>query len=160
MDPEGEERRARDLASRALSARDRTVAELRTYLERKRADPEVIEAVVAELCEAGYLDDPRYARRFVEDRRQLDRWGSERIARDLVKRGVDAELVEAALSDRGPEEEIEAARQLLTERFPQPPATDRERDRAWGLLVRRGYKPELAYAAVRLFERTSADRAA
>jgi regulatory protein len=33
------------------------------------------------------------------------------------------------------------------------PRTDRERERALGLLARRGYELELAYDAVRAFER-------
>ncbi len=36
---------------------------------------------------------------------------------------------------------------------PSPPADQRERERALGLLVRRGYELELAYDAVRAFER-------
>ena len=30
-----------------------------------------------------------------------------------------------------------------------PPADDRERDKAWRLLIRKGYEPDLAYEAVR-----------
>jgi len=41
---------------------------------------------------------------------------------------------------------------LLRERFGTPLDGDRERDRAWRLLVRRGYPSELAYDAVRLHE--------
>ncbi len=42
---------------------------------------------------------------------------------------------------------------LLRTRIRQPPDSDRERDRALGLLARRGYELELAYDAVRAFER-------
>ena len=34
-----------------------------------------------------------------------------------------------------------------------PPQSDRERERALGMLVRKGYDLELAYDAVRAFER-------
>ena len=78
-----ETERAVELAYRAVGQRERTVAELRTFLERKRVEPEAIDEAVAELTEAGLLDDARYARRFAEDKRELERWGSERIARDL-----------------------------------------------------------------------------
>jgi regulatory protein len=40
---------------------------------------------------------------------------------------------------------------LLRRRLRRPPATDRDRDRALGLLARRGYEVELAYDAVRAF---------
>jgi regulatory protein len=132
-----------------VARRERTVAELRTALERKRVEPDAIEAAVEELSASGFLDDARYAVRFAEDKRELAQWGSERIARELTRRGVAAELIEAALCDRSEQAELGSALILLEERFPAPPADDRERDRAWRLLVRRGYAPELAYEAVR-----------
>ena len=47
-----DQERALQLAYRAVGQRDRTVAELRTYLERKRVEPESIAAAVTELREA------------------------------------------------------------------------------------------------------------
>ena len=91
--------------------------------------------------------------RFAEDKRELAQWGSERIARDLSRRGVAPDLIDAALCDRTAEAELDTALTLLEQRFPAAPADDRERDRAWRLLVRRGYAPELAYEAVRALER-------
>lgn len=111
---------------------------------------------MAELCAEGLLDDARYAHRFTEDKRELERWGRERIARDLHRRGIPPDLIEAAVGDRGHEAELTTALLLLEQRFPAPPRDDRERDRAWSLLVRRGYAPETAYEAVRTYERHSA----
>jgi SOS response regulatory protein OraA/RecX len=62
---------------------------------------------------------------------------------------VAGELIEAALSQAEPEDERAAALSLLAERFRTGLPDDRARDRAWRLLVRRGYEPELAYDAVR-----------
>jgi regulatory protein len=147
-----EHQRALELAYRALTGRERTVSELRTFLERKRVGPHAIEAVVAELCEAGLLDDARYARQFAEDKRTLERWGTGRIARDLHRRGIEPELVEQVTVSQGRADELASALVLLGERFPTAPADDRGRDKAWSLLVRRGYEPELAYEAVRAHE--------
>src|SRR4051794_27003886 len=143
-----DQERALQLAYRAVGQRDRTVAELRTYLERKRVEPESIAAAVTELREAGLLDDARHARRLAEDKRELDSWGGERIARELHRPGVAPDLIDAVVADRSREAELETALVLLERRLP-PPADDRERDRAWRLLIRRGYEPELAYEAVR-----------
>jgi regulatory protein len=136
-----------------VARRERTVAELRTALERRRVEPDAIEAAVEELSASGFLDDARYAVRFAEDKRELAQWGSERIARELTRRGVAAELIDAALCDRTEQAELGTALTLLEQRFPAPPADDRERDRAWRLLVRRGYAPEVAYEAVRALGR-------
>ena len=152
---QSETERAIDLAYKAVARRERTVAELRTALERRRVEPAAIEAAVEELSAGGFLDDARYALRFAEDKRELAQWGSERIARELTRRGIAADLIDAALCDRSEQAELDTAITLLEQRFPAPPADDRERDRAWQLLVRRGYAPELAYEAVRALGRRS-----
>lgn len=141
--------RAVDLAYRAIGQKERTVAELRACLERKRVEPEAIEHAVEELSAAGFLDDARFALRFAEDKRTLERWGSERIGRDLRRRGVPDDLIQPALAVHDRDDELETALSLLADRHPGPLADDRDRDRAWRLLVRRGYEPELAYDAIR-----------
>ena len=150
--------RAVDLAYKAAGRRERTIAELRTCLERKRIEPAAIDAAVAELCDAGLLDDARYARRFTEDKRELERWGSERIARGLQRRGIAPDLIEAALADRSRAAELDTALLLLEQRFPTGPRDDGERDRVWRVLVRRGYAPEIAYDAVRVHERRAREQ--
>jgi regulatory protein len=144
--------RAVQLAYRAVGYRERTVAELRTFLERKRVEPAAIDEAVAELTEAGFLDDARYAQRFADDKHELEHWCSDRTARDLHRRGVAPDLIEAAVAARSRDEELRTALLVLEHRWP-PPEDDRERDRAWRLLVRRGYDRELAYEAVRRYER-------
>lgn len=134
------------------------MAEVRAFLERKRVEPAHIARAVAQMEEAGLLDDAHYARRFTEDKRQLERWGSERIARELHRRGIAANLIEAALADRTRDAELRTAVMVLEQRFPDPPADDRERDRAWRQLVRRGYDIEIAYEAIRVHERRAHER--
>ena len=150
--PDEEKRRAFDLAGRALSVRDRSVAELRTYLEGKRVEPEAIDAVVAELERTGILDDARYAERYAEDRRELRGWGPERIGQDLSRRGVPAGADRVGARAAHRDDELAAARDVLSERFGAL-EDDRTRNRAWQLLVRRGFDAELAYDAVRAHAR-------
>jgi regulatory protein len=153
-DPQARLQDALDAAYRYLGFRDRTVAEVRRHLERKRVEPELIDETVAELGRQGYLDDARFARRYAEDRRTLDAWGPDRIERKLRAAGVAGELVAAALAERDAADELAAAVQLLGRRLRAAPGSDRERERALALLVRKGYDLELAYDAVRAFERT------
>ena len=147
--------RAVELAYRAISQRDRTVAEVRAFLERRNIEGRAIDHAVHELCGAGWLDDERFAQRFAEDKRTLERWGNERIERELLRRGVSAETLAAAAGDQDRDAEMVAALEILTLKA-APPHDDRERDRAWRLLVRKGYEPELAYEAVREFGRRAA----
>jgi regulatory protein len=142
---------ARAVAWRALSRRERTELELRGILAEKRVAPEEAAVVVQELLDGGFLDDAGFAQRFADDRRRLDAWGSERIARRLRELGVAAEHVAAAVREQDHDDELEAAVALLRRRVPAPPATPRERDRALGMLVRKGYGLELAYDALRRY---------
>jgi regulatory protein len=144
---------ALDLAYRYLGRRDRTVLEVRRHLEGKRVEPSAIDASLAALRESGYLDDARYAMRFAEDRRELDDWGADRIARRLRAVGVGEAEVAAALSAQDGDAEHDAAIALLRRRLRVPPRSDRDRERALGMLVRKGYDLELAYDVVRAFER-------
>jgi len=157
LDPEARLQHALDLSYRYLGFRDRTVLEVRRHLESKRVEPDTIEQTVAELLEQGYLDDARFAQRFVEDRRALDHWGNERIERKLLASGIDAELITVALHGPTPDgashSELEAALATLSRRFRTPPESDRDRERALGFLVRKGYELETAYDAIRAYGR-------
>jgi regulatory protein len=141
--------KARKLAWRSLNRRERTAAELRERLAVKEIEPWAIDQVVDELREQRYVDDAGYAQRFADDRRRLDGWGPERIERRLRALGIRGEELAAALDRRGAEDELDAALALLARRFPEPPATPRDAQRALGMLVRKGYGLELAHDALR-----------
>ena len=146
--------RALELGYRYLAKRDRTQAEVRGHLAGKELDEASIDEAVATLVRQNYVDDARYARVFAEDRHKLDDWGPERIERRLLALGVEPGLVAEALSDRDAAGELEAALALLRRRLGDAiPASERERERALGMLVRKGYDLELAYDAVRALER-------
>lgn len=145
--------RALELAYRYLNQRERTVQELRRHLSGRELPPAAVDAAVTELAEMGYLDDVRYARLFAEDRRRLEQWGSARIRSELLRRGIDPDLVESALDDEdaardSADTELKRALALLQQRFPEAPRNRRDRQRALGVLVRRGYAPELAIDAI------------
>lgn len=147
------------LAYRYLDRRERTTEEVRRQLERQGVESAVAEDAIQTLGDEGYLDDARFARLFVHDKRELERWGSERIRQRLLARGIDREVIAVALVDgAGTEEpdqhsELERAVSVLSRRFPSAPRDRRERDRALGVLIRKGYDPELALDALRIHAR-------
>lgn len=134
---------------RYLARRDRSVAEVRTHLERLGVRPHLVEEALAAVVEAGYLDDARYARLFVEDRRAIDGWGVERIRARLEAVGIESEVIDEALSGIDHASELEAAGELIARRCRLPLERDAERQRAFELLVRRGFDTDVAYDAIR-----------
>jgi regulatory protein len=136
------------IAYRYLNRRERTEAEMRTRLERGGVDPRDVESAIATLLEHGYLDDARFARLFAEDKRELEQWGSDRIRRALRERGVSSDLVDEALAAHRGDTEIDRALAVLRQRFPAPIEDRRERERALGILIRKGYETDLALDAI------------
>jgi regulatory protein len=142
--------RALELAHAYLNRRERTVAEVRRQLERRGVSPPSIEAAIAVLTEQGYMNDARFAELFVADKRELEQWGGERIRRGLLARGIERDMADRALA-AGAElrkTELERALAVLRRRFPAGPADHRERQRALGVLLRKGYDTELALDAL------------
>jgi regulatory protein len=136
------------IAYRYLNRRERTEAEVRAQLARAGVDPPDAEQAIATLLEQGYLDDARFARLFAQDKRELEQWGSDRIGQALVRRGVPSELLEEVLGTQPGESELERALSLLRRRFPSPVGDRRERERALGVLLRKGYDSDLALDAI------------
>jgi regulatory protein len=147
---EGTIERALALAYRYVGRRERTKQELREHLQARDFAPEIVAEAVAELAEFGYVDDARYAQLFAQDKRGLEGWGSERIARALRERGLARELIAQAVDGQDREEELAQALEVLRRRCPDPPRERRERDRALGILLRKGYESELALEALQL----------
>jgi regulatory protein len=90
-------------AINSLARRAYSVYEMRTYLERRAEDADVVKGVLDRLKQLDYLDDARYARQFVRLHTELRKQGPFRIARDLRARGVPDRHIEAALAERSTE---------------------------------------------------------
>lgn len=145
--------KALKIAYSYLNRRERTEAEMRAHLEGKGVEPRELEWAVAELAEEGHLDDGRFARLFVQDKRELEEWGSERIEQALLARGVDREVIGEALAEEDSGNEVERALALLRRRFPSPVDDRREHERALGVLLRKGYDVEVALDAIAVHAR-------
>ena len=142
--------RGLEFAYRYLNRRERTASETRVHLQAREVDGDTAAEVIAILADQGYLDDRRFARLFVQDKRELEQWGDERIRRGLESRGIDRDLADEAIAENGGYgRALERAVALLRQRVPNPEPDRRGRERALGLLMRRGYDYELAADAVR-----------
>jgi regulatory protein len=140
-------------AYRLLGHRSRSTQELRRRLLAKGHEERAVEDALSALTVRGHVDDADFARRFVADKRGLAGWGEQRIRRALQELGVEAVVVEAAL-DAGPageadDPELERASAALERRGAPKPPLDAARRRAYQSLLRRGFAPSVAYAAVR-----------
>jgi regulatory protein len=145
--------RALELGYGYLNRCDRTAAEMRRKLQIGGIDPPTVDEAIGVLIDQGMLDDARFVRLFAEDKRELEQWGSERIRRTLLERGIDRELIDETLDAEPAESELDRALALLRRRFAVAPRDRRERDRALGVMLRKGYDTELALDALAAYAR-------
>jgi len=121
---------------------------MRAHLGRKVLDPGDVERAIAMLAQQGYLDDARFSRLFVQDKRELEGWGASRIRQALHARGVGADLIADVLADSDARDELERALAILRRRLPSLTEDRRARERALGVLLRKGYDTDLALEAI------------
>lgn len=130
-------------ALRLLTGQDYTVLGLMRKLLLRRFSQIDAKAAVERLVREGYLQDRRYAERFIATARETGRFTGYRLRQELQRRGVGVELLDELLRELPKEEgQLERAQNLVTRRYPgfEPQTADeRERRRVAGFLQRRGY---------------------
>ena len=134
------------LAYRWLTRRDRSRAEMRAYLERYSSDPDVIEKLLDDLAERGWLSEDRLAEQVI--RSQRARGSAQRIRQEMARRGISDEVITqstASLEDG----DLATATRLLRKRFRLPAADQAERERQLRFLLNRGFNRAIALKAVR-----------
>jgi regulatory protein len=132
-------------AINGLARRAYSVYEMRTYLERRAEDKDVVKSVLDRLKHLEYLDDARYARQFVRLHTELRKQGAFRIARDLRARGVPDRHIESALAERSPDSsEIALVRDRLQRRIKslRGPLDERRVASLYRSLLRAGFSAD------------------
>ena len=143
----GSRRRAREKALYLLSMRDPSRGELEQKL-RQTAGAQAAEETAARMEELGLINDLDYGRRYAADAVNLRGWPRRRIAMELQKKGVPAEVIEEALADITEETEIETACRLLEGPYRGKLRDRKERDKVKAALQRRGFSYEVIRQAV------------
>jgi len=150
-------------AARFLEARPRSVAETRRHLVGVGYRPDLVEGSVARLSELGLLDDESFARAWVASRDRAHPRGERALRSELARKGIDRELVELVLAGRLGEDtpteadadEIAAGRLLERRRAALERVVDprTRRQRAYALLARNGFGPDVATRVAERFVR-------
>jgi regulatory protein len=94
-----------------LLNRPHSTRELRDYLYRKKAEPELIEAFIKEFSNKGYLDDRKFGEWFID--LQKRRAKSDRAVRsEMFKKGLGRELIDELLAAE-PEDETARLKAMI-----------------------------------------------
>ncbi|MDP9129905.1 MAG: RecX family transcriptional regulator [Candidatus Binatota bacterium] len=91
---------------RYIAIRPRTKWEIETYLKRKEAPPTLMETILNKLSINGLIDDEKFAKAFVNDRRLLRPTSRRRMILELRKKHVAGEIIEAAVGTEAEHEQV------------------------------------------------------
>ena len=131
----------REMAIALLARREYSRAELVARLQAKQVPADDINTCLDELAEKGWQSDARFAASFIRTRVMRGQ-GWRRIENDLRQRGVEGDIIHAALDDVVEQEAIdwfELARDVLARRFDSPGQTPKERAKRERFLLGRGF---------------------
>lgn len=103
-------RSARESAVRFLLSRDRSEAEVINKLIYKGFDKDVAKDAAQALKAIGYIDDDRFARRYIAERIRLKSLSKKALRLELKRKGIADEIIDEALSELEIEEEEVALR--------------------------------------------------
>jgi regulatory protein len=125
-------------AVRLLSYRQRTEAELRDRLLKKKMSAEVVAETIERLLSAGLLDDTQFARNWVETRDQRAPRSRRLIAQELRARGVARPVIERETAALDENHAAYRAAERRAQTLSGSSYAD-FRQRIGGLLLRRGF---------------------
>ncbi|MFD5026352.1 recombination regulator RecX [Streptomyces sp. NPDC058373] len=149
--PQDPAERARAICLRLLTGTARTRSQLAEALRKREIPDEVADEVLTRFEEVGLIDDEKFADSWVESRHHGRGLARRALARELRTKGVDAAVVDEAVSKLDPEQEERTARELVDRKLRSTRGLDRDKRlrRLAGMLARKGYGEGLALRVVR-----------
>lgn len=145
-------KRALYLLGERLMCRGELVSKLtKTYNEQ------VAEEAAEYVCELGYVNDEEYAPKLAEYLIKRKRWGVRRARYEMLRRGLDRELVENTLADTPEEELDEELMTLIGKKYSQKVQDFDDRRRTIAALARRGYDFGAIKRCINAFVESSED---
>lgn len=163
LDPARARERLFQRAAKLLSAKQRSVEELRERLLSGRgATPDLVETVIERLREYGYLDDEKFAQSYASLRVQQRPIGRQRLQRDLRLKKIDKQTVDNALDqvfEQTPENDLIDRAIAKRIRLRGRPKTREEAKKLFDHLLRQGFEFELISEKVRAVAKNDPDEA-
>lgn len=142
---------ARTIVLTQLTMAPRSRAELEAKLAQRGCPHEVARVVLDRMEEMGLVDDEAYADMFVRSKRTGRGLARSALRSELRKKGLQADVIDAAVAEVSDDDERAEARRLVDKKLRTMhglPAQTQGR-RLAAMLTRKGYPGDMAYAVVR-----------
>lgn len=140
------------LCYRYLTIRNRSEKEIRDYLQKKNADPDIIDAIVVRLYEQKFLDDEAFARSWVRSRAMFRPRGKRMLQIELQQKGIHKDLILQVLDEESDDvpDEMTQAKNLIAKRVAKLKDEPRHiiYQKVGAFLARRGYSWDVSKKAI------------
>ncbi len=135
---------AKEHAVRFLSVRDRTEKGLVERLVRAGYDEDVAIVAAQDMKTVGYIDDHRYAQRYIDEQLRTKAVSKKSMQYALQQRGIDKETVEGVIAEVDQDDE-EVAMRGAKKKFGKYDLDDAAIERkAYAYLLHRGFSYDVA----------------
>ena len=91
--------------------------DIRRKLDKYTFDGEIQERIITRLRTEKYIDETRYCRSFIHDKRQFNKWGRAKIESALRQKGIPQEVTAAAFSEISPDDTRQLLQSLLENKY-------------------------------------------
>jgi regulatory protein len=151
---EDEGARAFSKAVGYLASTPKTEHQVREYLKGKEFPDDAIDSATQRLRDMHYLDDVQYTREFIAGNDRGGDRGPGAIRRWLNQRGVNSDVIEAALAEQTEEEQLAIARRVVKKvlRSPGSRSFSALIQRAHQTMMQKGFDHAVAMRAIELEE--------
>lgn len=130
---------------RYIAMRPRTHWEVARYLQRKEASPALAESILNKLSNIDLINDEKFARAYVNDRRLLRPTSKRKMIAELRKKRVADGIIQKAVAAGGDEEHL-ALKQVIDKKRRQSKYQDSQKLMAY--LARQGFSYDDIKAAL------------
>lgn len=141
--------KAKDQALRFLAYRQRSEKEIIDKLKDKGFEESIIDDTLSYLKEYKLVDDMEFAKAFIKDKINLNKFGPIRIKHELYKKGIDNNIIEKVLEED--DDEYNRALNLAKKKLPSYKNDDKNAiyRKLGGFLQRKGYSYDCIFKVLK-----------
>ncbi|XWN37906.1 MAG: regulatory protein RecX [Balneola sp.] len=132
----------REYLIRLLGRRDHAGHELKLKGIKKSYDSEVLDEIISELEDKGYINNYAFAKKYTHDKFKFNNWGPNKIRTQLLSKKIDKRTIEQVFEEEFDyNSKINTIKQLIEKKRPSLLRTDQEkrRKKIFDFLFRKGY---------------------
>lgn len=143
--------KAKDQALKFLTYRQRSEKEIIDKLKKKGFEESIIDDTLNYLKKYKLVDDVEFAKAFMRDKINLNKFGPIRIKHELYKKGIDNNIIEKVLEENDEEDEYNRALNLAKKKLPSYKNDDKNAiyRKLGGFLQRKGYSYDCIFKVLK-----------